>query len=280
MWESLEGCRLKVIAAAEHMHRFEDAVDGFFESHLKIATINGETNSQRTKYLFRIERVRPHPVREWGIILGDAIHCYRSALDQLAYTFAKEPSNATAFPICVTEKAWVTDAPRRYWSISPALMKLIDRVQPYHGSDPTAHPLTVLGALSNLDKHRGIPTVTLVADAAEAKVISTAGILRWDAITPRTGEPFKKGAVVAECKIVPGNTDTEPYMDVEFSAAFAVAFGEIGAIPKVRNRLVTDVIEEVGLYVARIMKVVGDAWNETVIELGAVDYEALDWPDD
>jgi hypothetical protein len=281
MWEALEGCRLKIVAAAEHMHRFENAVEGFLEPNLDIAIVWGQANPQRTKYVFRVERMRPYPVREWGIILGDAIHCYRSALDQLAYTFAKEPSQRTAFPISVTKKEWVTKAPAQYWSISPAVLRLIDRVQPYHrGNAAATHPLAVLRAFSNLDKHRGIPTIALIADEAEADVISTTGIERWDTINFKTGAVYKKGAVVAECKIVPDHTDTEPEMDVKIEAAFDVAFDDIPAIPNVRNRLVTDTIAGVGQYVAKIMGVVGDAWNETVTKLGVIDYDALSRPDD
>jgi hypothetical protein len=276
VYESLEGCRLKIVAAADHMHRLQDAVEGFLEEGLQLAIVEGQANSQRTKYVFRVERMRRYPIREWGIVLGDAIHCYRSALDQLAYAFAKEPSHRTSFPICLDEREWVTKAPSQYWSINPNVLRLIDRVQPYHREDPSAHPLAILRALSNLDKHRGIPTITMIADDAEAEVGLVTGISEWQSIVFKTGAAYKKGAVVADCKIVPDDSGVEPDMDVNIKAAFDVAFGDIPAVPTIRNRLVVDVIEEVSEYVARIISVFLDSWNAAVKALDAADPEATE----
>ena len=273
MWEALEACRIKAIAGAEHMDRFCESIDGFLEEERRIAVLQGETNSQRTKYLFRVERMAPVPTREWAVMVGDAVHCLRSALDQLAYTFATDPSRLTAFPICLTEKEWVTQAPAQYWSIMGGLVKLFDRVQPYHREQPDTHPLAILRAVSNLDKHRTIPTIALVADESEATVVTTDGIESWNAITFKRGAAFKKGAVVAESKIVPESAVVQPKMDVEFKAAFDIVFGDIPAAPSIRGRSVTEVINEVGEYVVKIIAFVGDVWNKAVEEADAADPE-------
>jgi hypothetical protein len=277
VWEALEGCRLKFLAAADHMNRFHDAVEGFFEEDFELAIFNGEANAQRTKYVLRVERVRRYPVREWGIIIGDAIHCYRSALDQLVYAFAHDPSHQTSYPICVTEKEWTTKAPAQYWSCAAPFVRLLDKTQPYHREDPSKHPLAVLRALSNLDKHRGIPTVSLVADSAEFHVHATQGIRKWNSIKANIGAPYEAGAVVAEAKIVPDDSGLEPKMDMHIDSTVDVAFGQIGAIPSLRNRLVVDVIEEVADYVGKVLSVVREAWNESVTDAGAIDPDAADW---
>jgi hypothetical protein len=277
VWEQLEGVRLKFIAAAEHMQRFEDAVERFFEGKVEVAEFTGQTNSQRTKYLVRVERVRRYPDIEWGIIIGDAIHCWRSALDQLVYAFAKDPSHQTSYPICLTEKEWATKAPAQYWSCAPGFVRLLDKTQPYHREDPSSHPLAILRALSNLDKHRGITTVALVTDTAEVEVRRTAGIRKWQKFTWHIGTPYEKRAVVAESKIVPDDSGLEPYMEVHIDGTLDVAFGQIAAAPGLRNRLVIDVLDEVGEYIAKVVRPIGEAWDEAVTKTGSLDEEARDW---
>jgi hypothetical protein len=277
VWKGLEGCRLKFNAGLFHMQRFQDAAYGFLESHPDLVVFRGEPNAQRTKYVFRVEGVRVYPVRDWGIILGDAVHCLRSMLDQLAYTLADDPSPQTAFPICLTEKEWVTRAPAQYWSISPGFIKFLDHVQPYHRSDPTAHPLAILRALSNLDKHRGIPTITLVPDEYEATVRAATGIREWSSFTFKF-TAYEKGAVAAECKIVPLDADAQLHMDVEIQTTLDVAFGEVGAAPTIRHTPVDVVMEEVVTFIAKqIIEVIGDIWNQAVIEADAVDDAAKEW---
>ncbi len=275
MHVALEGCRLKVLAAQGHVDRLYDSVEGMLKPNLRIAEIEGKANSQRTKYIFRVERMAPLPVLEWGIALGDAVHCLRSSLDQLAYTFAKDPSpRQTAYPIWLTEKEWATIAPAQYWSIMPAMVRLMDKTQPYHREQPETHPLAILRTLSNFDKHRAIPTVALVPDDPKATVHAIAGIEHWDAINFKSGAIYKKGAVIADCKIVASNGDTEPDMDVNIGAAFDVAFDEIPGANSIYRRLVGDVIQEIGEYVVKIINVVGEAWNAAVVEADAVDHEA------
>lgn len=270
----LEGCRLKVLAAQGHIDRLYDSVEGMLKPNLRIAEIEGQANSQRTKYVFRVKRVAPLPILEWGIALGDSVHCLRSSLDQLAYSFAQDPSKRTAYPICLTEKEWVTEAPSQYWSIIPGMLKLIDKTQPYHRAEPKTHPLAILRTLSNFDKHRAIPTIALVPDDPQATVNATAGIERWDTIVFKSGAIYKKGAVIADCKIVASNGDTEPDMDVSVGAAFDIAFDEIPDANSIYRRLVSDVLHEIGEYVVKIINVVGEAWNAAVVEADAIDHEA------
>jgi hypothetical protein len=61
----------------------------------------------------------------------------------------------------------------------------------------------------------------------------------------QTGAVYKKGAVVADCKIALDDSGAEPEMDVEIRAAFDVALDDIPPIPATMNRPVTDVAEDV-----------------------------------
>jgi hypothetical protein len=280
VFDAVEGARLKVIAAQGHMDRLDQAVERFLEPGLDIATIKGQANSQRTQYIFRIEKVRRFPEKEWGIIVGDSVHCLRSALDQLAYGFAEKASEETSFPICLTEKEWVVYAPRSYWSVKPGFIRLIDKMQPYHRGDleaAKAHPLAILGLLSNLDKHRSIPTVTLVADECECRVESYGGVKRWWAMHVYGGVAYEPGAKVARCRITPDDSDLEPEIEAYLTAALDVAFGEISDASSIRHRSVIEVMNEIGQYVSKPIAFLIDAWNDAVRNLDAVDYDAIDW---
>jgi hypothetical protein len=248
------------------MDRLDEAVDGWLEG---IAALIGEANSQRTKYVFRVEDVLPYPAEEWGIILGDAVHCLRSALDQLMWGMCdpKERGERTQFPICLTRRQWVTEAPARYWGAGENFVKLLDKLQPYHRGDMNAardHPLALLMALSNLDKHRTIPAITLVADQTEATVLATQGIKEWSSLRFHEGKPYEKSAVVADAKIVADDSGLEPQMDVKVEASFGIGFGVITSAPTISRKPVHGVFYEIASYVARILDAMVDAWNMAV----------------
>jgi hypothetical protein len=240
------------------------------KENLKVAELAGETNSQRTKYLFRVESVVEFPKLEWGIIVGDAIHCLRSAMDQLVYGLAEQKTSETAFPICRTKREWIVKAPAAYWSLHPGIVALIDRVQPYHDGNAAAnHPLALVSALSNLDKHRTIPTVALVAYDTEATVTSVQGIAKWETIRFHPGRTYEPGAVVAESKIVPDDSGLEPHMDVKITANFEVGFG---LIPEARwlngKPIIVTFNETLGGYVVEeVFNRITTIWNTALEEV-------------
>jgi hypothetical protein len=261
--------RLKFQAMAEHMDRLDKTVERWLEGKTEVAVLVGEANSQRTKYLFTVEEVIPYPAEEWGIILGDAVHCLRSALDQLMWGMCdpKERGQRTQFPICLNRREWVTLAPAMYWGASDGLVKVLDRLQPYHRGDMNAareHPLAQLMALSNLDKHRTIPAITLVADETEATILSTEGIEKWSSLTFHEGKAYEQGAVIASSQIVPDESGLEPKMDMKIEASFDIGFGVITASPTITHKPVHATFYEIASYVARILDMLTDAWNQAV----------------
>jgi hypothetical protein len=270
LYDVIGGCRLKFLAMAEHMDRLGEAVDRWLEDQDYVAVLSGETNSHGTKYLFRVQEVVTHPAEEWGIILGDAVHCLRSGLDQLMWGLVEDGkgSDRTQFPICLTEQDWIVNAPAMYWGASPAIVRFLDKVQPYHRGDVNAareHPLALLSALSNFDKHRAIPAIALVSDQTpETKVIAIQGIEKWSALRFKKGKPYEKDAVVAEAKIVPDNSGLEPHMDMQVEQSFDIGFGVISKAPTLRGKIVYGVFTEIAEYVAKILNLFVDVWNEAV----------------
>lgn len=111
----------------------------------------------------------------WGLRIGEFTHNARSVLDNLVNALVRRrgnaPTRSTAFPICDSVGAWR----RRTIGNNDALLglsnddrALIDRLQPYHRSNPPLNfverqPLSMLRWLSNYDKHKLMPVVTVAA---------------------------------------------------------------------------------------------------------------------
>jgi hypothetical protein len=205
----------------------------------------GEPNSQRTKYLLRVEGDVAFPGLEWGVIIGDAVHCLRSALDQLVAGLCSErPSLTTGFPICLKKRDWVVRAPGMYWSVPSAYVAVLDRAQPYHRGD-AAHmqPLAILNDLWNLDKHRGIPATALVPSRVRVTITESEGVTLGEFRTCK-GVALKDGAVIAESKMRFKEGITEAHVDVRADMTVSPGFGIIEKAPSISHKPVDKVFGE------------------------------------
>jgi hypothetical protein len=223
----------KINRSVEHLDALNEACKRFFEEQGEgLYRINGKPNTQRTKYLLRFEVLQPVPVVEWGVIAGDAVHCLRTALDQLTYELSLDPDNECGFPICRTRKDWETKSPAMLWGVPQDLIAVFDKSQPYHrGDDAHAHPLAILNTLSNTDKHRTIPIVALVPDEAEFEVVATQGIASHGKISVQSGRLLENDAVVAEIRFKPDNSGLQPQMHMNGNLGFRIAFGKGPGVP-------------------------------------------------
>lgn len=225
-------CGLKLQRAVEHLQALDDAAEEWGKKHGRPGfPCVVEPNTQGTKILVKIAEDFPFPEIEWGIIIGDAVHCLRSALDQLLAGLWTEPTDSrTRFPICRTQRQWVVDAPGMYWSVPPAYVAILNGAQPYHrGDEAHAHPLAVLNALWNLDKHQTIPAVALSGRRIQIEVVSARGVPGWEKLKFGThpGRALKKGTVLAEASYRDADTQDNAQVDVKAHLTVGVAFGQI-----------------------------------------------------
>lgn len=109
----------------------------------------------------RVDRDTARP-EKWGLLLGDAIHNFRCALDHGWWQLARqhrEPTEQEAkqiqFPI---PRKW--DSGNYSGTVGKVAAKLTGELQPDPQGYPpdTFHPLAILRDLSNVDKHRNIHT--------------------------------------------------------------------------------------------------------------------------
>lgn len=100
------------------------------------------------------------PSSEWSLILGDAIHNLRSALDSLALDLARmgsvnpEQEKYVYFPICNTQKCWKTAVEKSLKTVAQDALDIIHHFQPFTRNKPNSSALLLLNQLSNRDKHR------------------------------------------------------------------------------------------------------------------------------
>jgi hypothetical protein len=110
---------------------------------------------------------------QWGLVLGDVAHNYRSALDHLAWAIVRRgrtPPNvlsesqqtAVQFPIAEGRRQFNDSLERRLPGARPRDVAKVRRRQPYQYRSQwrrRRHFLTVLAALNNSDKHRTLQPI-------------------------------------------------------------------------------------------------------------------------
>jgi hypothetical protein len=176
----LHSARLKLGRAAELL----DEVQRLYDEDNKASAVTGpheapseqifEPITGRTWYVVRLQ-IDPPPLDErLALLVGDAMHNTRSALDHLACRLVEhnngQVTNRTAFPIFPKEPQRKTREDERYSAaiegMNPEHKKAIRALQPFsnRGTDE-ARRLIALSALDNTDKHRLLlPALSTVGD--------------------------------------------------------------------------------------------------------------------
>src|SRR4051812_26771453 len=130
---------LKVEWAKKHIAHFEQLMGDFFRAGNYSLVLDSDFEQGRHAFYIQVNRL---PI-EVGLVLGDALHNLRSALDCAFYATVLRVGGTstehTKFPIARTRKALV--GPLGGGSIKqfPLLQKLIlDTIQPYETGDDGA----------------------------------------------------------------------------------------------------------------------------------------------
>ena len=148
-------------------------------------------------------RERP-PLERWGLMVGDVVACYRSALDHALYALAAHETGedpppgerVLQFPICDSFKWYAAHKNRRLSDLSPRVCAVLQTFQPYlRRKDQPFKELSVLRELNDRDKHRAVHLAVHVLEGIHVKLdppghgalwgITSLGALEHEAVVAR-----------------------------------------------------------------------------------------------
>jgi hypothetical protein len=183
MAASLDGCRAKLRRAEHHLQEAEGKIASFRERHPVSITVDRDVN--QPAYVFRVWDVH-EPDTELGLVIGDAAHNARSALDHLAYQLlivglGRDLTTAEAtrimFPVYDDRGKFQSNGQSRIAGLRDVDRARIEELQPYNAWDegiwgshqmpgppaPVASYLAEVSQLDNMDKHRTVQAVWFTA---------------------------------------------------------------------------------------------------------------------
>lgn len=191
--------REKLARAAEHLDALHAETQGWNDDDP--FEITRESNADDTEHIWGVHyRTQPDLLR-WGILLGDALHNLRGALDHAVYALAvancgRNPPNdegKLAFPIVSEAGRW-DGSKWRIESLSQPAQTAIERLQPYNRLKPGKWfmPLWWLSRLHDIDKHRLLHVATFQSQPEELVIDAAPGsyVAEWNIGTHVDGPPL------------------------------------------------------------------------------------------
>ena len=162
MKPDFSGIAAKLIRANENIRNLDREIVAYLESseYPFWRHDDKETALKAIEY----HRKRAVPLR-FSVLAGEIIHHLRSILDHVAWQFTAEwyrvlKPTQIEFPIFEVRpphKPGRTGYERHVKGISdPAVLILIERLQPYYSTEPAHQPLAILHKFNIADKHRHV----------------------------------------------------------------------------------------------------------------------------
>lgn len=247
MTNPLAGCRAKLDRANEHL----DVLTTEVRRNPVGVEIIPEHSIERGELILRVTKVPEFPIR-WGTIIGDALHNWRSGLDQLAFELVKLDKGRhwphSQFPIAdevnLLAKSWRFQGTME--RLSPEHRALVEYFQPYRStSDPKQDTLAWLRVLSDLDKHKVIIGTFMASDPF--RTLRTTPIKNWvpgEWHYELVGVPLYPGAELLRIEGRPTGPDVQVKVDLDFAPYVALPGGARleKALGRIRAR-VAEVVE-------------------------------------
>jgi hypothetical protein len=162
--------RAKLARADEHLSTLYRETDGWGDGE-PFRIVRG-SNADGSVHEFGLRFETQPDVWRWGLLIGDALHNMRCALDHIVYALAVQqtgqdpPPNASRlnFPIRSRPEFWDRKTDKIVACLNEPTRAAIKRLQPYNRIKPGEWfaPLWWLAQLNDIDKHR-LPHLTVVA---------------------------------------------------------------------------------------------------------------------
>lgn len=171
---SLDDARLKLDRAEFHLNALRTDIRKAGQGEPYRIPLRKELDPDTGDLHYVIGRLSARP-EEWGLLLGDALHNFRSALDHGWWQLAckhlgrpptEEEAKSVQFPILRLGVKWDARSQERW--VGKHAAAFVETLQPDPAGYPpdVLHPFVALNRLSNVDKHRNMhPTVERLREA-------------------------------------------------------------------------------------------------------------------
>ena len=260
MPHALNGCRLKLERAIRHVEVLNLAIQGLREPGTD--KLIRSFDLQTDEFVWSVDE--PDPPATWATLMGDILHNFHSTLDHLAWQLAIRknyghdlpPETRITFPIFKNRgRFWRKRSDNGKWTgLSGAntllrfpgnARKHVLAVQPYKdGTASPQHPLWLLHALSNEDKHKTLHVVGSAIVDSELQVLEPLQDLQVDHFTPTEGR-LRGLTEIGRLKLT--ETGPNPKGKLQPGFALAEAFGD--RVPGAAGRYIGEVVNEIASYV-------------------------------
>ena len=235
MAHPLLGCRYKLSRAERHRQDLGHEIRLWSNRDPWASRLERETEGTQHTLRSFID-VREEPPSHLGLIIGDWAHNLRSALDYLMYELVRldhgQPLRGTQFPICrqfadyqafrrKEDKSGKRTCFMRVLEFSHR--RAINRAQPYRRRDGAdTHPLAILRAISNRDKHRLLHTAVFATQPGEGTAVTPKqDVERIVSVTPCYGLVDKSAEILEVVYISHG---PDPGVNVKDDIKLDIAF--------------------------------------------------------
>ena len=226
----LEGIRVKLDRADEHLLAFNEEVPRFLESDP--FEMRATLDVERCRYSVRLRVLRQPPSR-WAAIAGDYVQNTRAALDHLVWALVllngEKPSRQNQFPIADEEPT--SARARQAWDralagVSEETRERVALAQPYQRDDgPEHHVLYGLREMSNTDKHRTLlVTATAIPEHSTPQFRGIRDVGEFGRYGVHVDGPLRDGQEVAFIEDIDVR-GADPVIEVSGHLPFMVAFG-------------------------------------------------------
>jgi len=181
-----DGIEAKIDRSGEHIDTLNREIVEWAEGHPYSVASEPEGQSMHHRIYVRLHKAPD--VKRWGLLLGDAVHNMRSALDHLVYAGAIRVTGQNPPPDERKLQFVIVDAPgdwsstqqqRHMRPLTDEMRTFIEGVQPYKSSDQNdpdgyqLHLLRWVRELDDSDKHRAIRPVFIAPGAFQGYVRTT-----------------------------------------------------------------------------------------------------------
>ena len=256
---ALAGIESKITRADQHFRLLDDEMTAWDTS--RPWRLVPEVHDQGRKHFYRLRFIRPIPV-DWAVVLGEAVHDLRSALDQCVYwlsiDWTRREQPFCSFPV-YTSKALFYERDKKgnvtrrsgmnkIRGIGPGPQTFIEALQPYPQRYRRFYcrEVRTIHDFWNQDKHRLVHLWGLRFSDEEVRLQQHVA---QDCVVGIYRRVLHEGAIVLNIACGSPRTDAEMKMDGKISASLTVYGGKHrGGPPSLSlwdmQRTVVDVIRK------------------------------------